>query len=94
MPKYRLKSEEELVWNAVRRAATAQVNLEALAWKERRINDILPALQVEFQRMVQDGNLPELDEKHMKQWVKQALEAARRPKLDAVSEGVAAGAAS
>lgn len=83
MAKYRLKSEEELVWNALRRAASAQVQLEATAWKEKRLNDLLPNLQVEFQRMVQKGNLPELDQAHLRQWVRDAAAAASRPQLDA-----------
>lgn len=82
MAKYRLKSEEELVWNALRRAATTQVRLEAAAWAEKRLNDILPNLQVEFQRMVQRGNLPELDQEHLRTWVKDAAAAALRPQLD------------
>lgn len=58
------------------------MGLEASAWKEKRLNDVLPNLQVEFQRMVQAGNLPELDQNHLRQWVKDAVAAANRPKLD------------
>jgi hypothetical protein len=77
VPKYRLKSEEEMAWNAVRRAASAKIHLEAAAWKEKRLNDILPALQVEFQKTLNSGSLPELEADHEK-WVEDAILAARR----------------
>lgn len=81
MPKYRLKSEEELVWNAVRRAATARIRLKHAAMMEHELNDVLPQLQVEFQNMVQAGNLPELDEAHLKEWVKDAVDSMHRPRI-------------
>lgn len=80
MPKYRPKSGEELAWNTIRRAATAKVQLEAAAWKEKRLNDILPELQQQFQRMMSAGNLPELEADYEK-WVEDAFAAAQRPQL-------------
>lgn len=76
MPKYRLKSEDEMAWNAVRRAVTAKLRLEATAWLEKRLNDELPGLQVEFQRVLNAGNLPELEADYEK-WVEDALAAQR-----------------
>lgn len=76
MARYRLKSDEEMAWNAVRRAATARVSLEAAAWKERRLNDILPGLQVEFHKMLQTGNLPELEVEY-EEWVERSIKAMR-----------------
>ena len=81
MARYRLKSEEEMAWNAIRRAVAARVHLEAAAWKEKRLNDLLPSLQVEFQRTLNAGNLPELEADY-EQWVEDALTSAKRPKLN------------
>lgn len=81
MARYRLKSAEELVWNAVRRAATARIRLEAAAWQEARLNEVLPALQMEFHRRLQAGDLPAL-EAEWKEWVTSAIEALSRPELE------------
>lgn len=87
MPKYRPKSEDEMAWNAVRRAATAKFRLEAAAWLEKRLNDALPGLQVEFQKAVNSGNLPEL-EAEFETWVADAMEASKhRALISAPQEG-------
>ena len=82
MPKYRLKSEEEMAWNAVRRAATAELRLQAAAWLEKRLNDVLPQMQVEFQKTLNAGHLPELVANH-KTWVKDAMGVANKKTLGA-----------
>jgi hypothetical protein len=74
MARYRLKSDEEMAWNAVRRAASARVKLEASAWSERRLNDVLPGLQVEFHKMLQTGVLPELAVDY-EEWVERTVAA-------------------
>ena len=81
MPRYRLKSREEMAWNAVRRAATAKLRLEAAAWLESRLNEELPALQHEFQRMLNAGRLPELEADYEK-WIEDAMKVASTPALD------------
>lgn len=86
MPKYRLKSEEEMAWNAVRRAVTAKLRLEAAAWLEKRQNDILPGLQVEFQKALQAGNLPELEAEY-ETWVEDAMQASQRKELREAASG-------
>lgn len=80
MAKYRLKSEEEMAWNAVRRAANAKLRLEAAAWLEKRLNDVLPQLQVEFQRTLAAGNLPELEAGY-ETWVEDAITASNARSL-------------
>jgi hypothetical protein len=80
MPKYRLKTEDEMAWNAVRRAVTAKYRLEATAWLEKRVNDTLPALQVQFQNTLNNGNLPELEADYEK-WVEDALDFTQRRTL-------------
>ena len=80
MPKYRMKSTEELAWNAVRRAVTARIHLEAAAWKEKRLNDELPGLQVQFQRALNAGSLPELEADYEK-WVEDALKVSQERAL-------------
>lgn len=74
MARYRVKSDEEMAWNAIRRAATAKVHLEAAAWKEKRLNDLLPGLQVEFRKMLQKGELPELEVEY-EEWVERSIRA-------------------
>ena len=81
MARYRLKSEEEIAWNAVRRAVTARVRLEAAAWTEKRLNDLLPPLQIEFQKVLHDGYLPQLEADY-EVWVDDAISAMRRPQLE------------
>ena len=71
--KYRPKSEPELIWNAVRRTATAEINLQAQAWKEARLNDILPPLQVAVDRALKRGRVPQLEEPKFEGWVKKTL---------------------
>lgn len=82
MARYRLKSREELAWNAIRRALTAKLRLEATAWLENRLNDELPVLQLQFQRTLNAGHLPELEADYEK-WVEDALSTARNPVLEA-----------
>jgi hypothetical protein len=85
MPKYRLKSEDEMAWNAIRRAATAKFRLEAAAWLEKRLIVSLPGLQVEFQKALQSGNLPEL-EAEFETWVADAMEASQTRELTGASQ--------
>lgn len=80
MARYRLKSDEEMAWNAVRRAASARVRLEAQAWQERRLNDVLPGLQVEFHKMLQTGDLPQLEVEY-EEWVERSIQAMRHGSL-------------
>jgi hypothetical protein len=74
VPDYRLKSEKEMAWNAIRRAATAKFRLEAAAWIEKRLNDTLPGLQVKFYQELNAGHLPEL-EAEFETWVDDAIKA-------------------
>lgn len=80
MSRYRTKSREEMVWNAIRRAATAKIRLESQAWMEERLNALLPELQQEFTRTLNAGNMPKL-EADFEKWVEDALVAAATPKL-------------
>ena len=81
MPKYRLKTDEEMAWNAVRRAARARIRLEAAAWEEKRQNDILPGLQVEFHKKLSGGNLPEIEADY-EAWLEISLNALDRKSLE------------
>lgn len=76
MARYRIKSQEELAWNAVRRAATARLRLESQAWLEARLNEVLPGLQVEFSKMIQEGDLPQLEVEY-EEWVERSIRAMR-----------------
>lgn len=80
MARYRQKSREEMVWNAIRRAATAKLRLESQAWMEERLNALLPELQLEFTKTLNAGNMPTL-EADFEKWVEDALTHAATPKL-------------
>lgn len=69
-----------MAWNAIRRAVTAEIRLEANAWIEKRLNDVLPDLQVQFQKTLNQGRMPALKADY-KNWVKDAMTAAIRPEL-------------
>lgn len=66
-----------MAWNAVRRAVTVELRLQAAAWLEKRLNDTLPVLQVEFQKTLNDGQLPELLADH-EAWVKDSMMTAKK----------------
>lgn len=84
MARYRLKSDEEIAWNVVRRAVTARLRLQAAAWVEKQLNDLLPPLQVEFSRMLQRGEMPVLEPEY-EEWLDVTLKAMR----DGLPEGKA-----
>jgi hypothetical protein len=59
----------------------AEVHLRALAWKEARLNEVLPALQVEFHKMLQKGELPQLEADY-KEWLDSAFAAMQNRELE------------
>lgn len=72
MARYMVKNDTDLAWNHIRRVATAQVRLEARAWEERRLNEVLAPLQERFEAAITSGELRELEPGY-ETWVKDAL---------------------
>lgn len=58
---YRRKSEAQLNWNAIKKAANARATLEAAIIRERLLNEYLAEAWTEFERSLQSGELLELD---------------------------------
>lgn len=80
MAKYILKSETDLRWNAIRRAATARIDLETKTWRERRLNEVLDNLWQQFSAALNRGDLVELEPEY-EIWVRDAVES--RPQVGA-----------
>jgi len=72
LARYRTKDEVDLRWNAIRRAATARVDLEVKTYREKRLNDVLSELWTTFSRALSQGDIVELEPEY-EQWVKDAL---------------------
>lgn len=73
MARYREKDEVDLAWNAIRRAATARVDLEVKTYRERRLNEVLGQLWHTFSRALSMGEVLELEPEY-EVWVKDALD--------------------
>ena len=58
---YRRKSEAQLKWNAIKKAAIARATLEAAIYRERVLNELLSEAWTEFEKSLQSGELLELD---------------------------------
>ena len=80
--RYRTKDEVDLRWNAIRRAATARVDLEVKTYREKRLNDVLTQLWTTFSRALGEGDIVELEPEYEK-WVSDALD------LKALGDGAA-----
>lgn len=72
MARYRTKDETDLRWNAIRRAATARVDLEVKTWRERYLNDVLSELWSRYAAGLNEGEVRELDPEYGK-WIADAL---------------------
>ena len=72
MARYREKDEVDLRWNAIRRAATARVDLEVKTYREKRLNDVLSQLWRTFSAALSQGDIVELEPEY-EQWVADAV---------------------
>jgi len=72
LARYRTKDEVDLRWNAIRRAATARVDLEVKTYREKRLNDVLSQLWTTFSHALGEGTLTELEPEY-EQWVADSL---------------------
>lgn len=73
MARYREKDEVDLRWNAIRRAATARVDLDVKTYREKRLNDVLSQLWKTFSAALSQGDIVELEPEYEK-WVADALD--------------------
>lgn len=58
---YRRKSEAQLKWNAIKKAAIAEATLRAAIYREHLLNESLADAWTEFEKSLQKGELLELD---------------------------------
>lgn len=72
MARYREKDEVDLRWNAIRRAATARIDLEVKTYREKRLNDVLSQLWNTFAVALSQGDIVELEPEY-EQWVADAV---------------------
>lgn len=72
MARYRQKDEVDLRWNAIRRAATARIDLEVKTYRERRLNEVLSELWTKFAAGLHSGQLLELEPEY-EQWIEDSL---------------------
>lgn len=61
-----------MAWNALRRAATARVDLEVKTYRERRLNEVLSELWTKFAAGLNTGEVLELTPEY-EQWVEDSL---------------------
>ena len=87
MPRYIEKNEVQLRWNAIRRAATARIDLEVKTYRERRLNVVLAALQDRFTASLDQGELLDLEPEY-ETWIDDSLSltALNAPEADGAAD--------
>ena len=73
MAKYTQKNDVDLAWNRIRREVGARAMLASQNWREEKLNEILPALQQQFEDGVHAGELLELTADDIA-WINNRLE--------------------
>lgn len=73
MARYRTKDEVDLRWNAIRRAATARVDLDVKTYREARLNEVLSQLWTKFSIALGQGDIVELEPEY-ESWISDALD--------------------
>lgn len=58
---YKVKSQEQLAWNKIKRAAQAQATFEAACFREERVNELLGELWPRFSQSLLEGEVLELE---------------------------------
>ena len=74
MARYKTKTENDLRLNAIRRMATARVDLEVKSYRERRLNEVLTELQQRFDEATNEGEIVEVNPDYGK-WMNDTFEA-------------------
>ena len=64
MARYRHKSDEDMVWNDIRRRITAEVNVAMANARERVLNKALWGAWEKYTEALGNGELPELESKY------------------------------
>lgn len=72
---FRPKTEDQLAWDLVKAAVTAQINLEVAGYRNRRRNELLGQLWPEFQASLNGETILELEPEYAR-WVSDAIGAA------------------
>ena len=72
MARYRTKDPVDLAWNALRRAATARLDMKYRTLREEELNQVLSQLWTKFSLALGRGELVELEPEY-EQWIRDAL---------------------
>lgn len=64
MARYRHKDETDLVWNAIRREITVEIDKVIRNERERILNDALTKAWDEFATAIGEGKVPEVESKY------------------------------
>lgn len=64
MARYREKDPSDLVWNAIRRRITKEVDLAIADKREEALNVLLTKAFDEFTKALGEGRLPEIESKY------------------------------
>lgn len=83
MARYRQKDSTDLSWNAIRRRITRELDTEIMNWRERALNELLPAAWEAYEDATAQGEELVI-ESHVADWVGDALEHALTPKKQAL----------
>jgi methyl coenzyme M reductase alpha subunit len=55
------KTQADLAWDDIRREVTYRFNFAAATWKARKLNEVLPRLQEQFEEALNRGTILELE---------------------------------
>ena len=72
MARYRTKDPVDLACNALRRAATARLDMKYRTLREEELNQVLSQLWTKFSLALGRGELVELEPEY-EQWIRDAL---------------------
>jgi hypothetical protein len=64
--RYRSKSEDDLVWNRIRRQITRDLDTAIANWREETLNNLLDPAWEEYTKRVATGELKQLEAKYSK----------------------------
>ena len=83
MARYRQKDSTDLAWNAIRRRITRELDTEIQNWRERALNELLPAAWDAYEEATAQGEELVI-ESHVADWVGDALTQALSVKKQAL----------
>lgn len=70
--RYRVKDDVDLGWNALRRAATARIDLKYKTLREHELNEVLGQLWAKYAHALSRGEVIELEPEY-ETWLRESL---------------------